>query len=291
MGEPVSFLVSLAALAVLIVALVHLSGWLGSCETKDEKEQDRRRYQKKRERDDKSYQSHTDAISGSLEAVADEFDSYRKQQRYHDRKTTLLEVSGVTAAFAAAAFALWSAWIFQGQLTEAKRSTIEANRAWIAPRTVYLTSDLTLNDHIHLQVSFDDPGKGPAVNAELITQVLVVKGDALEAALKDPALWEGYFGRNTTCDNPHPILGSEIFWPTPTPESYLLPFGDASGDPIVTPDLLNGQSAIVTNGCIFYDSFSEQRHSKFCFVFRDSRRQKLIPKAKASICPVGNDAK
>jgi hypothetical protein len=101
--------------------------WLGSRETKDEKEQDRRRYQKKRERGDKSYLPHTDAISGSLEAVADEFDSYRKEQRHHDRKNTLLEVAGVTAAFTAAAFALYSAWIFQGQLEEAR---IE-NRPWI----------------------------------------------------------------------------------------------------------------------------------------------------------------
>jgi hypothetical protein len=120
------FVLYLAGPAVLIVCLTHLSVWVGSRETEDEKEQDRRRYQKKRQRDDKSRQPHTDAISSRLEAVADEFDSYRKQQRHHDRKNTLLEVSGVTAAFAAAAFALWSVWVFQGQLGALQRQVRDA---------------------------------------------------------------------------------------------------------------------------------------------------------------------
>lgn len=126
------FLSCLAALAVVILALTHLSVWVGSRETENEKEQDRRRDQENRSRQSNSYQPLAQAISARLESISNQLDAYRVQERHNDRKRTLLEVSGVTAAFAAAGFALWSAWIFQGQLREMEAD----HRAWIPAQPI-----------------------------------------------------------------------------------------------------------------------------------------------------------
>jgi hypothetical protein len=127
MANATTFLLALASLAVLIVALTHLSVWIGDRETKDEEDLDRIRNEEKHSRDSGFHQAPRHALVARLEAISDELYAQTKQLRHHERKRSILEITAVTAAIAAAIFAFWSAWVFAGQLSEMQTE----RRPWI----------------------------------------------------------------------------------------------------------------------------------------------------------------
>lgn len=219
-------------------------------------------------------------VAEKLNRQADENTPEKKRERcWHHA-----EVIGLWAAAAVGVAA-----ILVGN-HDSQHSISEANRAWIAPRTVYLATPLVINEHPHFRVSFDNPGKQPALNTDLRTQILVADNSAVDAALKDIKLWPKSFGGNGACDSPSTNSGTEIYWPSPQPEAYTLYFGGERSDPVVTAEILDGSQAIIVNGCVFYETFGEMRRSKFCFLVRQPSSADTGPKAQIGICPAGNDA-
>jgi hypothetical protein len=114
MAEAITFF-SLAALAVLVIALTHLSVWLGRRETTSDEEQDQRREQE-RHRSRESYKTATDAIAARLDAITDELYARQRQDQKQERGRTFLSATTIVLAGITAGGALVTAWIFQGQL-------------------------------------------------------------------------------------------------------------------------------------------------------------------------------
>ena len=196
------FIITLAALAVLIIGLVHLSVWLGSRESDDEEKQDRRRDHEKEQRSSKSYQSSGDAISARLEAIDDQLYAQGKEQRRHERKRTFLEIIGVTAAIAAAVFAFWSVLIFSGQLTEMRNE----QRAWIKDADITIERLQVQKDQVLVWMTFryTNIGHSPAIKVWVTPTLLI---PALEP-------W-GFREARESCEyakrHPNMVVGKALF--------------------------------------------------------------------------------
>lgn len=235
-------------------------------------------------------------IAAAINALTCAQNTQTSREDRSQKINTAINITVIVVASAAAIFAGLSWWAFRDQLRVSqssdntfKETLVAANQAWIAPRTVYLNEPLAPKAHASMRVMFDNPGHEPALNTELRTQVLVVTSKAVDAALVDINLWEKFFGRNTACDVIPHVKGTEPYWPSP-PERYMLRFGTDKDDPIVSDGVLNGSESIITNGCIFYETFKEIHFSKFCFLLRQIPPHVLGIVDPAAICPAGNDA-
>lgn len=167
----IEFIIALAGMGVLIISLTHVSLWIGYRESQNEKEEDRRRDEEKQERHAKKYQTNADAFLSHFQAFSDQLYAQNKKQARNERKHTLLEVWGITAASAAAAFALWSAWIFQGQLNEMRYD----RRPWAFITDAVIYDDLVWDDlggaSIHLRFTVKNAGQSPAENTFIAVNI------------------------------------------------------------------------------------------------------------------------
>lgn len=172
MAPVAEFILALAALVILIIGLTNLSVWIGRREPENEKEQDRRRDHENRERYAKPQKTDADAIATRVESLSDQLYAQGKEQARHERKRTLLEVVGVTAAIAAAVFALWSAWIFSGQLEEMQND----QRPWVSANTQInagLTYDIN-GANVGALLVLKNTGRSPAKDAAVYFEVYSV---------------------------------------------------------------------------------------------------------------------
>src|SRR6266567_4034483 len=128
----VLLVLSLAGVSVLIVCLVHLSVRLGNWEADNEKKEDEERQNQREKRAADAGQSAYHAIVARLDTIADQLEAEHKEDRRHDRKRTFLETLGITAAIAAAFFALWLAWTTSEQLYDTRKTNIVQFRGYIS---------------------------------------------------------------------------------------------------------------------------------------------------------------
>jgi hypothetical protein len=129
--EWLEFILGLAALAIFVIAATHISVWLENRDAKHEKDQDEQREYHQRSRAASAAHSSGNAVVARLESIVEQLDAQHKQHRRQDRKHTFLEIVGVTAAIAAAAFALWLAWTTNRQLVDARLADERQTRAYL----------------------------------------------------------------------------------------------------------------------------------------------------------------
>src|SRR6202040_884214 len=95
-------------------------------------------------------------------------------------------------------------------LVDARKATVEANRAWIAPRTVFLRRELRLNDHLAFRIAYHNLGKQPARNTNFFYSAYIVDANSLMHYLSDPSLAESVFRENPTCAGHTSRKGADI---------------------------------------------------------------------------------
>ena len=64
-----------------------------------------------------------------------------------------------------------------GTLIDARKATVEANRAWVAPRSAYLRRAFVLNDHPAFRVTYGNIGREPALNTTTWWRVSIADTD------------------------------------------------------------------------------------------------------------------
>jgi hypothetical protein len=220
------------------------------------------------------------------------------EKQYHDTEEVSFWRRQLRAAWwlnyitlITAMIAIGTVGVLISTLIDARKATVEANRAWVAPRSAYLRRAFVLNDHPVFRVTYDNVGRQPALNSEMWWRVNIVDADLLVRSLKDASLAETAFGRNIACDQHSAHKGSEVIWPSRKPESYSNAYVGNPTDPIITDEVLDGRAAVVVHGCIFYETFHEVHRSAFCFWFRQVPPAYMVTTTTAAIiCPIGNDA-
>jgi hypothetical protein len=198
-------------------------------------------------------------------------------------------LNGITLA--AAIIAITTVVVLVFTLRDAREATVEANRAWVAPRSAYLRRAFVLNDHPVFRVTYDNIGKQPALNTETWWRVSIVDANLLVRSLTEPNLAESAFGRNPACDGRTTRKGAEIIWPSQKPETYSNSYVEKPDDPIITQEVMDGRGAVVVQGCFLYETLHEIHKSAYCFWFRQVPPPYMLTTATgAIICPTGNDA-
>jgi hypothetical protein len=246
---------------------------------------DRRRAERQTEYDDRT-------------SVVHALFRHTAEKQHHDDAEVIVWRRQIRAAWwlngitlAAAIIAIGTVIVLICTLIDARKATVEADRAWLAPRSAYLQRPLVLNDHPSFRVTYDNVGKQPALNIALWWRVSIFDADALMRSLSDPTLAETAFGENPACSGHTSHKGAEIAWPTSLTEKYSTSYIETPNDPIITQGVLDGREAIVVHGCFFYETFQEIHRSAFCFWLRQMPPSNMLTTtSSAIICPIGNDA-
>lgn len=162
------FIITLAALAVLVVALTHLSVWVGRRQAKHEEEEERYGDHHNRDRHRNLNQASITAITAGVNAIGDELEAQRRQQNHHEKSRASLEKIGVFAAIIAAILAGLSAWIFSGQLEEMRNE----QRPWVsADFGIGGVQWINGEARITLLITLKNSGHSPGLFASTVPEV------------------------------------------------------------------------------------------------------------------------
>jgi hypothetical protein len=198
----------------------------------------------------------------------------------------------ITLAAAIIAIATIAVLIFT--LADARKATVEANRAWVAPRSAYLRRVLALKDHPAFRVTYDNVGREPALSTDMWWRINTVDADVLIRSLTQPDLRERAFdiaGKKPACAEHTISKRAEVIWPSQTSETYENSYIEQPTDPLITQEVIDGRAAIVVQGYFFYETFHEVHHSAFCFWFRQVPPSDMLSTTTSAVnCPIGNDA-
>jgi|SRR5581483_6429967 len=210
------------------------------------------------------------------------WDAPREASRWTDLAMVVLTVL-------IAAFAGWSAWIFQGQLTEAQRNTVSSQRAWVGIDRPIALSSLTFNDKHEGKASY----------------VITIKNFGNSVALSTAVLAEATFA----LDQIEPIVHSDceaasvmsrgridnaasLGFHDPLSAGTLFQ-GDGVGYHFNDKPIKQGKLAFrfTIVGCVVYrDQFHNERHTRFCYTLSADPKQTTFP-AFMYQCELGpNDA-
>jgi hypothetical protein len=164
------FILSLAMLAVLICGLGLLSNFVQNWQIKRHQEEERERNPNKaspyRDRDEREVR----ALTSSINAIANQLYSYKKQQRRGERSREFREIIIIVVGVIAAFFAGASAWIFSSQLGEMQAD----QRPWL--RVEFTPTGLRFFPNsegvaITYTAFFRNFGKAPALDVQVIPEL------------------------------------------------------------------------------------------------------------------------
>jgi hypothetical protein len=165
---------------------------------------------------------------------------------------------------------------------------VAANRAWISPQTVRLTSDIEIwTPATSIQVIYENVGRFPALNLNHAEE-----GGA-RAIPEGFAEWEQLdFGENHTCKSLTPLRGGPTVYPSQHfggELTYELKPDQSRNPANVIQEILKGRRLIWVQGCFAYLSFEKPRESAFCFYLQPDvvRHIREWPFKK---CSTGNHA-
>jgi hypothetical protein len=251
MPAELSFIFGLASVAVLIVCLVHLSGWLGEWSTKQEKQEDEQRQKNRDDRTADRGQPAGNAVVGRLDSLVDQLEAQYQQTSRHDRKNTTLEVVGVTAAIAAAIFALWLATTTSVQLDEGRKTNALQLRAYVFANIVTPLNDFAPGQKIY-SVIFANGGETPAY-------VLAYRLHADVVAVNPPTTITDEF---RVPGAPHGIVTGDYVFKEHTKQYFSRP---VTIDQQRSDAISRGTAAIVFWGTMTYrDVFGCWHYASFC---------------------------
>lgn len=150
---------------------------------------------------------------------------------------------------------------------DAEKATVEANRAWIAPRGLYIDYEHSTKKGVDLIVEYENIGKEPALNLTFNQYIDDFTGGAPASNNQTaPAI-----KANKTCIDPikgHPPSfpmrqgGNEGMMLTMNDGNFLKNF----------PAMLAGNRTLYFEGCFSYVTFLATHRSAFCYYLRPIAR-------------------
>jgi hypothetical protein len=187
------------------------------------------------------------------------FHLHREKPKWTDICTALLTLFVAVAAFG-------SAWIFQEQLTEARKARIAEERAWIDPESMVLGSALENGLPVKYQIRIVNPGKEPAIG--VVWKATPVSVPYIE---RNSNFDINKIGRNAACDGListapdgtvlYPQSGVNFWLPLDIPNTVE--------NRQLIKDVLNKKKSLVIDGCFAYTTIGEKHLSWFRFFLRD----------------------
>jgi hypothetical protein len=176
---------------------------------------------------------------------------------------------------------LWATYTF---IAEAKRSSADSNRAWLAPMAASLVSKAENGKPINLVLQYNNVGRAPASDINISYALNVFPNEAIDNGKAMAAIADS----PDVCQNVEPAIGTVVF-PGPPARLFLgiNQTDPKSGKHIPLYDAyMSGNQTLAARFCIAYTTFGVTHKSAFCYLHR--------PDAAGGLgliqCVVGNHA-
>jgi hypothetical protein len=196
-------------------------------------------------------------------------EQFWRDQIHEARKLNIITICGAIVALGGLA-------VLGGTLYFTNISMIDANRAWMAPIGLDV-STLKKGADIPFKFQYANLGKGPALDFNYILYpVRFPKGRRVSVP-------DVHISRNFACDNLKPSPGLAVFPVTKdTFEETYIP------GKYVTQDVVSGVTDLILEGCMIYQTMGISGQTKFCFVaIKDGKGATLN---HTPFCANGQDA-
>lgn len=151
-------------------------------------------------------QEHRHPVAAAIKSYQNQRDSDERDRS--KREVITIKVLTATGGFAliAAGAAIYSAWVFQGQLTEMR----EDRRAWIGTLPSYFISDATDGQPVNVWFSYSNFGREPGLDVKESTSFDAVDTPPNRSALLLPPMSDSF------CNEHPPEHGMSVVFPNTT---------------------------------------------------------------------------
>jgi hypothetical protein len=277
--DPMLFIAALVAAGVLIVALTHagLVARQSIKNTKTRKPNEEGPIKEKPEGLSTNFSALIDAIAQGGQSSRDE------EKREDDLKQTrewltialliatvvllgwqideMRAVYGPIKDQAEAAKASATAALAQSRNSE--KALIQTQRAWVGPRNATLTTEIAIGKLVEANILFENSGHEPAIGFTYAIDFLSeLPPPRLNASNKIQASVDA-------CLSKKDWTGGSVVYPSG------VSLGGGGGtltfktsDAFVTEAEVKGYESIVIVGCFTYRTFDQEKHSHFCYFFK-----------------------
>lgn len=244
-------------------------------------------------------------------AIADAIHTYRRERQSDERHRSKREkinivVLGLTAIIALGAVfaAIYSAWIFSGQLAEmqaagvdtrkmanaaaaqadsATKSLMISNRAWLIADNIAFRDVNNSNDPLAVHLEINNVGKSPATQTKpWINTASAFTPEGPLIFWHDLPVWnDSAFNAHNICKDIPDQRGFLI-----APNTQLRNFGDIPTNRrhIPVDEVVKGRRFFIILGCFVYKTLDVIKHTAFCHYVKPP-----ISNGVFSQCPVGNE--
>jgi hypothetical protein len=150
-------------------------------------------------------------------------------------------------------------------------AALAANRAWLAPNQILLTSALETGLPVHFQMQISNPGREPALGV-----VYRIKPRTV-AYIPQTSVDEPNLGPNNACigREPKPSDGSVVYPDAPGLKRWVPDeLADTPENWQILANVLNRTDSLVIEGCMVYRADGKKHKSLFRFFLRDVAGQR-----------------
>jgi hypothetical protein len=237
-----------------------------------------------------------------IDAIAAEGRANRTEEKDEDRGARRREITTITLLAITVGLVGWqiyemikvyepiktqaeaakaSAAAATAQSVSSENALIQAQRAWIGPRAASITAELAIGKPIETTFTYENSGHEPGVDFHPYAEAvrMIVAGDQVAAqtiqqdlgACRDSTDWQG---GSVVFPSSGGIGGSAYNYSIKTPSDF------------VTDAMLKGDEIIAFQGCFVYRTFTQSKHTAFCFYYK----QGTSKISSLNICDNGNEA-
>jgi hypothetical protein len=180
----------------------------------------------------------------------------------------------------AALVAIFTVIVLICTLVDVRKATVEANRAWIATRNAFFDPQLppptNPGDPFYVAVTYDNPGKEPALNASRYQEPFWTSYAPFVEQLR--------VEKNNTCSKltseTNPVIC--VVWPGGDIGQYT---SRGSNPPIrADREFLNQHKILGYHGCFRYETFGEPHFTAYCYIL-DPRPSHSVADWLWGLCP------
>jgi hypothetical protein len=160
-------------------------------------------------------------------------------------------------------------WATSSLVTEAKRSSEEATRAWISPTAASLMSKTESGKPINIGLAYNNVGRAPATDINMRYALYVFPNEAVDSGKAMATIAE-----KDPCEGVEPVNGAAAVYPGPTGARLILALTptDQNGQHIQLYDTyMSGNHTLAAHFCIAYHTFGATHKSAFCYFYRPDR--------------------
>lgn len=166
------------------------------------------------------------------------------------------------------------------QAESSDRALMEAQRAWVGPRTASFTAEPAIGKPIEIAIEYQNTGREPALG-------FIYMADSFSISAKEA---DSGIGRikdyMAACKNVKDWNGGSVVYPGTSGFSTGYTFFSKTKENFVDDAIVKGKKVIILQGCFLYRTFNLPRHSYFCYFYK----QGFTKIQNLNICQSGHDA-